>query len=171
MQGVGRVPTPRLEIWYFEAGNMLSDLVPILAIVFSLGLPLSAVIIWIALNYRKRVRLMELSHAERMAAIERGMEVPPLPLELIDGQSRRRPRSSLLPGLVWFFIGLAMVAGSISIGDDLPVVFGLVPLAIGLAYLIYYAVEGRHVEARQQEQDMRDRAERNGRYSQGPATL
>jgi len=149
---------------------MLSELVPILAIVFSMGLPLSALIIWIALNYRKRVRLMELSHAERMAAIERGMEVPPLPLELIEGQKRRR-RSSLLPGLVWFFIGLAMVAGSISIGDDLPVVFGLVPLGIGVAYLIYYAVEGRHVEARQLEQEMRERAERNGRYSQGPATL
>lgn len=149
---------------------MLSDLVPILGVIFAVGLPLSIPIVYISLNYRKRKRLMELSHAERMAAIERGMEVPPLPLELIDGQSRRR-RSSLLPGLVWFFIGLAMVAGSISIGDDLPVVFGLVPLGIGLAYLIYYAVEGRHVEARQLEQEMRERAERNGRYSQGPATL
>ena len=149
---------------------MLSDLVPILGIIFAVGLPLSIPIVYIALNYRKRRRLMELSHAERMAAIERGMEVPPLPLELIDGQSRRR-RSSLLPGLVWFFIGLAMVAGSISIGDDLPVVFGLVPLGIGLAYLIYYAVEGRQAEARQLEHEMRERAERNDRYSQGPATL
>jgi hypothetical protein len=149
---------------------MLSDLVPLVAIMFGVGVPFSIPIIWIALNYRKRRRLMELSHAERMAAIERGMEVPPLPLELIDGQSTRR-RSSLLPGLVWFFIGLAMVAGSLSSGDELPVVFGLVPLGIGLAYLIYYAVEGRHVEARQQEQEARERAERNGRYSQGPATL
>ena len=149
---------------------MLSELVPLVAIVFGAGIPFSIPIIWIALNYRKRRRLMELSHAERMAAIERGMEVPPLPLELIDGQSRRR-RSSLLPGLVWFFIGLAMVAGSLSSGDELPVVFGLVPLGIGLAYLIYYAVEGRHAEARQQEQEIRERAERNGRYSQGPATL
>jgi hypothetical protein len=149
---------------------MLSDLVPVLGVIFAVGLPLSIPIVYIALNYRKRKRLMELSHAERMAAIERGMEVPPLPLELIDGQSRRR-RSSLLPGLVWFFIGLAMVAGSMSIGDELPVVFGLVPLGIGLAYLIYYAVEGRHVEARQLEQELRERAERNGRYSQGPATL
>lgn len=148
---------------------MLSELVPIFGIIFGAGLPLSIPIVYIALNYRKRKRLMELSHAERMAAIERGMEVPPLPLELIDGRTKRR--SSLLPGLVWFFIGLAMVAGTISIGDDLPVVFGLVPLGIGLAYLIYYALEGRHVEARQLEQDLRERAERNGRYSQGPATL
>ncbi|MBL8268125.1 DUF6249 domain-containing protein [Steroidobacter sp.] len=146
---------------------MLTDLIPILGIIFAVGLPLSIPIVWISLNYRKRRRLMELHHAERMAAIERGMEVPPLPLELIDGRSNRR-RTSLLPGLVWFFIGLAMVAGSLSSGDDLPVVFGLVPLGIGIAYLIYYAVEGRHVEARQLEQEQR---ERNGRYAQGSATL
>lgn len=149
---------------------MLSDLVPIIGIVFTLGPLLSIPIVYIALNYRKRKRLMELSHTERMAAIERGMEVPPLPLELIDGRSTRR-RSSLLPGLVWFFIGLAMVGGTLSIGDDLPIVFGLVPLGIGLAYLIYYGVEGRHVEARQREQEERDRFERSPRYSQGPATL
>lgn len=146
---------------------MLGDLVPLLGVIFAVGMPLSIPIVMISLNYRKRRRLMELHHTERMAAIERGMEVPPLPIDLIDGRSTRR-RSSLLPGLVWFFIGLAMVAGSLIGGDDLPVVFGLVPLGIGIAYLIYYAVEGRHVEARQYEIDMR---ERNGRLSQGPATL
>ncbi|HEY0681541.1 MAG TPA: DUF6249 domain-containing protein [Steroidobacter sp.] len=143
----------------------MNDLVPLVAIMFGVGVPLSIPILWIALNYKKRRRLMELHHAERMAAIERGMEVPPLPLELIDGRSRRR--SSLLPGLVWFFIGVAVVSASL-IGDDLPGFWGLVPLGIGVAYLIYYAVEGRHLEARQNEQETR---ERNSRYSQGPATL
>jgi hypothetical protein len=147
---------------------MLTDLIPLLALIFAVGLPLSIPIVMISLNYRNRRRLMELHHAERMSAIERGMEVPPLPLELIDGKSKKR-RSSLLPGLVWFFIGLAMVAGWLAAGDDeLSVVFGLVPLGIGIAYLIYYAVEGRHIEARQHEMDMR---ERNSRLSQGPATL
>lgn len=146
---------------------MLTDLVPLFGVIFAVGLPLSIPIVMISLNYRNRRRLMELHHAERMAAIERGMEVPPLPLELIDGKSKKR-RSSLLPGLVWSFIGLAMVAGSLSIGDDLPVVFGLVPLGIGIAYLIYYAIEGRHVEARQHEMDLR---ERESRLSHGPATL
>lgn len=145
----------------------MSDLTSVLGVVFAVGLPLSIPVVMISLNYRNRRRLMELHHAERMAAIERGMEIPPLPIELIDGKSKKR-RSSLLPGLVWFFIGLAVVAGSLSIGDDLPIVFGLVPLGIGIAYLIYYAVEGRQLEARQLEMDMR---ERNSRLSQGPATL
>ena len=146
------------------------ELVSLAGIVFGIGVPFSIPILWIALNYRKRRRLMELHHAERMAAIERGMEIPPLPLELIEG-SRSRRRSSLLPGLVWFFIGLAVLIGSLSVGmeDGLPVMFGLVPLGIGLAYLIYYGVEGRRIESRQLESDLRER--NGGRYSQGPAPL
>lgn len=150
---------------------MISELVPLLVPIFSTAVVFSVPIVWIVLNYRKRRRLMELYHIERMAAIERGMELPPLPLDLIDGRSRRR-RSSLLPGLVWFFIGLAVFAGWLLTGfdDDLPVIGGLIPLGIGLAYLIYYGVEGRHTEKQQLEQELR---ERNGgaRYSQGPAPL
>ena len=35
---------------------------------------------------------------------------------------------------------------------------GLVPLGIGLAYLIYYFVEGRKIEARGLEHDLSQRA-------------
>jgi hypothetical protein len=152
---------------------MISELVPLLVPIFSTAIVFSIPIVWIVLNYRKRRRLMELYHTERMAAIERGMDLPPLPLELLEGRTRRR-RSSLLPGLVWFFIGLAIFAGWLLTGfdDDLPVVGGLIPLGVGLAYLIYYYVEGRYTEKQQLEQELRDR-ERNGnaRYSQGPAPL
>jgi hypothetical protein len=108
---------------------------------------------------------MELHHAERMAAIERGMDIPPLPIELIDGRSTpRRRRSSLLPGLVWFFIGLAVVIGTVSIHDaDIPVMLGLIPLGIGLAYLIYYVLEGRKNEAMLLERDLAQRT--NGRQT------
>ena len=155
---------------------MISELVPLLVPIFSTGIVFSIPIVWIVLNYRKRRRLMELYHTERMAAIERGMELPPLPLDLIDGRSKRRHRTSLLPGLVWFFIGLAVFAGWLITGsgfdDDLPVIGGLIPLGIGLAYLIYYGVEGRHTEKLQFEQELRERnSNGNGRYSQGPAPL
>ena len=99
---------------------------------------------------------MELHHAERMAAIERGMDIPPLPIELVDGGGRRR-RTSLLPGLVWFFVGLALVIGRTADGD-VPSVAGLIPLGIGIAYLIYYYVEGRRVEAQLLEHELRDRS-------------
>ena len=90
-----------------------------------------------------------------------------LPLELIDGRSPRRRRTSLLPGLVWFFIGLALAVGSYTAHDeDVPLFFGLIPLGIGLAYLIYYFVEGRKIEARQMEHDLAER--QNGRQVAGP---
>ena len=146
---------------------MSEEIVPLFAIFFSIGMPLAVLMVWVVLNYQKRRKLMELHHAERMAAIERGMDIPPLPLELIDGRSRRR-RSSLLPGLVWFFIGFAVLIGSIQIGKDVPIMGGLVPLGIGLAYLIYYFAEGRKTEARQLEADLR---ERSGRQLPGPGAL
>lgn len=138
---------------------MVEEFVPIFAIVFSFGIPGTIVVVWIALNYRKRRRLMELHHAERMAAIERGMDIPPLPIELIDGRSiPKRRRTALLPGLVWFFIGLAFVIGTLTPGyEDIPLIGGLIPLGIGLAYLIYYFVEGRTLEAKWLEHDLAQR--------------
>ncbi len=140
---------------------MDSVVIPVIAITFSVGLPMVALIVWIVLNYRKRHRLIELHHAERMAAIERGMEIPELPIELIDGRSPRRRRTSLLPGLVWFFIGLAVVVGRGSL-EEVPVITGMIPLGIGLAYLLYYFLEGRKIEARQMESELSERKGHSG---------
>src|ERR687897_702718 len=142
---------------------MIEEIIPIFGILFGIGGPVTVVIVWFTLNYHKRRKLMELHHAERMAAIERGMEIPPLPIELIDGRSvPKRRRTALLPGLVWFFVGLAVVVGALAERDeDIPVFLGLIPLGIGLEYLIYYFFEGRAVEARGVEHDLaRPRAPR-----------
>jgi hypothetical protein len=138
---------------------MIEEFIPIFGILFGIGGPAVIIIVWFTLNYYKRRKLMELHHAERMAAIERGMEIPPLPIELIDGRSvPKRRRTALLPGLVWAFIGLAVVVGSLSeVDSDIPLFVGLIPLGIGLAYLIYYFVEGRTVEARWLEHDLAQR--------------
>ena len=143
------------------------ELIPIVAIVFGVGFPMSVVIVWLVLNYRKRRRLMELHHSERMAAIERGMDLPPLPIELIDGRSTRRRRTSLLPGLVWFFVGLTTIIGTYSIDEDIPLIGGLIPLGVGLAYLIYYFAEGRKLEARWAEADLVSERS-NGKSMIGP---
>lgn len=132
----------------------MNDLVPIVAITFGTGF--IPAIIWIILSYRKRRRFMELHHAERMAAIERGMDIPALPIELIDGRSRGR-RSSLQSGLIWSFIGLALLI-SMWLDGDFPALPGLVCLGIGLAHLIYYGMEGRKVEARQLDYEMPERS-------------
>jgi hypothetical protein len=127
------------------------DVVAIVAILTGLGLPTAALVLYLVLNYRKRLRLMELHHAERMAAIERGMELPPLPIELIEGSRRRT--TSLLPGLVWFFIGIGVMIAMRATGESEGMI-GLVPAGVGLAYLIYYFAEGRKIEARLLEHDL-----------------
>ena len=132
---------------------MLHDLVPIVAITFGVGF--IPAIVWIILNYRKRRRFMELHHAERMAAIERGMDIPPLPLALIDGRSGRRT-SSLRPGLIWLFIGIALFI-SMQVDGDFPALPGLICVAIGAALLVYYFVEGKRIESRQLDFDMPER--------------
>lgn len=124
--------------------GVLGAAVPIVAIVCIFGLPLVIPIVYLVLNYRKRRRLIEMYHAERMAAIERGMELPPLPVEIL---GRRPPtRSALLPGLIWLLVGVALTVGLHGFNDEAGFelsVWGLVPAAVGLAYLIYYFVEGR----------------------------
>lgn len=140
---------------------MIEEIIPIFGILFGIGGPVTVVIVWFTLNYHKRRKLMELHHTERMAAIERGMEIPPLPIELIDGRSvPKRRRTALLPGLVWFFVGLAVVVGSLmgDVDGEIPVFLGLIPLGIGLAYLIYYFTEGKKVEARWLEHDLAQRS-------------
>ena len=113
--------------------------IPIVAIIMSLSIP----IVFAITDYRRRRDIVESFHKERMAAIERGMEVPPLPDDVFD--SVKRPRH-LLVGMVWLFIGLGLMVLFGSLVEDEPGVkfLGLIPAGIGLAYLVYYFVEGKH---------------------------
>ena len=116
--------------------------IPIVAIVFSLSIPIVAII----MDSTKRRRIYELHHKERLAAIEKGVEAPPLPPELFDkdfSQRNRRPRH-LLHGLVWLLLGLALlVALHFDSHQRQWAFYALIPVGVGLAYLIYYAVEGK----------------------------
>lgn len=106
-------------------------------------LVLTIPIVYIVLRSRRAQKAMELIHAQRMAAIEHGLELPPASLDFGIDKPQGKPRTALLPGLMWLFVGLA-ITGSTSSGFDGPPLFvGLVPIGIGLAYLIYYFVEER----------------------------
>lgn len=121
--------------------TVLGIMIPLSAIVLGLSIPIVNTI----LDYRKKRRLIETHHAERMAAIERGMDLPPLPAEILGG-GRRRPQSTLLPGLIWFFVGLALTALPFRSSDFDIALVGLIPTGVGVAYLIYYFAEGRKLE-------------------------
>ena len=121
--------------------DVVAIFIPIVAIVMSLAIP----IVYTIMDYRRRRDIVEAHHRERLAAIERGVDIPALPESFYQPISRRPPRtgSTLLPGLIWLFVGIGLFIALGAVAGDGVKYFGMIPAGIGLAYLIYYAVEGR----------------------------
>jgi hypothetical protein len=114
--------------------------IPLTAIFMSLLIP----IVYAIVDYRRRRDIVEAHHRERMAAIERGTDIPPLPEAFYNPFRKSKGPRYLLTGMIWFFIGVALfIALGAVAGDDVRY-FGLIPAGVGLAFLIYYAIEGRH---------------------------
>jgi hypothetical protein len=118
---------------------IMGVMVPIVAIVMGVGIGMLSLL----LDYRKKRDMFALHHKERLAAIERGMEVPPLPPEFF--RENRRPRvpgDYLRRGLVLLLVGIAI---TFALYDTTRpnYLWGLVPAAMGVANLIYYWVESR----------------------------
>ena len=129
--------------------EVVAVFIPIVAIVMSLGIP----IIYQILDYRRRRDIVEAHHKERLAAIERGMELPALPEAFYSPLDRNKRPRHLLTGMVWLFIGIALflALGAVA-GEDVRF-FGLIPAGVGLAFLIYYFIEGKHEAAAFRERE------------------
>jgi len=119
----------------------LGIFIPIIAIVMGIGVGMLALV----LDYRKKQEMFALHHKERLAAIEKGMEVPPLPPEFfVDhrGRRSRHPSDYLRRGLVLLFVGIAVSFALYQNQRD-AYLWGLVPAAIGIAQLLFYFLVGR----------------------------
>jgi hypothetical protein len=98
------------------------------------------------LRHSRRIMI----HRERLAALEKGVELPPLEQEVQRG-SWNVQRILLLAGLCWISLGFGafMVLSALlnhpsELVKDIPQGLqwiGLAPVGIGLAHLIVYAVE------------------------------
>jgi Domain of unknown function (DUF6249) len=115
--------------------GILALSIPIIAIVMGIGIAMLRT--W--LDYKKKKELFELHHRERMAAIDKGIELPPLPVELLAGPQERYPNDPLKTGLVWTLIGVAVSVALFLAGRD-QWAWGLIPAAVGVANLIYFAI-------------------------------
>jgi len=134
--------------------SILGMMIPIIAIVMIFGTGMLA----IYFNYRKRRDMFALYHQERMAAIEKGIELPPLPEDFFreDGKggkpARRGGHGTLLFGLILLIAGLTLyialhhtLAQNGIDGDE--ALYALIPSGIGAACLIYYFAVGRKLAA------------------------
>src|SRR5512139_192744 len=95
--------------------DVVGVFIPIIAIFMSLLIP----IVYAITDYRRRRDVVEAHHRERLAAIERGVDIPPLPESFYNPIQRgRRPRH-LLVGLVWTFVGIGLfIALGAVAGED-----------------------------------------------------
>ena len=116
---------------------VMSLMIPIISVTVGLG----ALIIWIITWNRRRIHEADCRHQERMAAIEKGLELPPEALP----QPEQVPPASryLLRGLIWLGVGLAITFGGRGWLHGEMGGAGWIAVAMGAAYLIFYFVEGR----------------------------
>ena len=122
--------------------DVLVFMIPIVAIVMGIGIGMLALV----LQYRKRKEMFALYHQERMAAIEKGIELPPLPDAFFaeEGKEARppSPHRHLLTGLILLLLGVSLtLALYFEVGTQY--LWGLIPAGLGLAFLIFYFAVGR----------------------------
>jgi hypothetical protein len=115
--------------------DQMALLIPIITVTLSM----TVAIVFIITRYRRNVQELEQRHRERMAAIDKGLDLPP---EQVSPPAVTPPRY-LLRGLVWLGVGLAIVFGARELLDSDAASLGWIPAAVGVAYLIFYMVEGR----------------------------
>lgn len=127
----------------FLSPERMAMMIPIISVV-----AVAIIVTTIAvLRYVRRRRLFELYHEERMAALDKGVELPALPEALLcDGGRIRTPGAVLLKGLIWLFIGIPLFYAIHQVHER-GALFALVPIGIGMAYLVYYFAEGRKAQS------------------------
>ncbi|RJX18730.1 MAG: hypothetical protein C4575_10260 [Desulforudis sp.] len=105
--------------------------IPILGILFPIVI-ISVVFVFVII-------LRIFSHRERMAMIAKGIAPPGE-----DEAAARTPQSQLEKGLVTTLVGLALLVGLGTIGIGPWLLGGLIPMFVGIAYLIsYFATNDR----------------------------
>jgi cadmium resistance protein CadD (predicted permease) len=114
--------------------------IPIVAIVMGIGVAMLS--IWS--EHRRKEKLLEQNHRERMHAIEKGIELPPLPANLVglsNGPSTASAAKSLRSGVMLLLIGILLFFAIDTAGGREGALFGLIPAAVGIANLLYAAIQ------------------------------
>ncbi len=129
--------------------DVLGVFIPIIAIVMGIGMGMLST--WS--EHKRRSQLMEQSHRERMAALEKGLPMPEIPANLVSGKrDDANPRNASLRamrfGLMMLGIGVVLFFALQRVTNDNVELFGLIPAVIGAANLVYaYLLSRREREA------------------------
>jgi len=117
-------------------------LIPILSVVGAFSVPVIIVAIVMYIHYKKEV----MRNRERMAAIEKGIDLPDLSNSSHHREHYRSYNSSLRGGIVLLFVGIGLtLALWVNAGMN-GAVWGVFIGLIGVGKLVYWAIAGRRVE-------------------------
>lgn len=129
--------------------------IPIIAIVMGVSLGM----VGMFFRYRRRREMFALYHQERMAALDKGLELPPLPEGFFSGRFLDRwhsPNRILRKGLTWLAIGITLGIALYVNHKPSAAVYALIPGGVGVAQLVYYALVGKRealeLERREREE-------------------
>ena len=134
--------------------DTLALMIPIISIVFGLGIAMLCLV----LRYLRTAEAVKAAHAERMAAIARGIELPPPAAPYCTHQvtleARCSPSQRRASGLVLIFLGAAITL-ALWQSDSGDCLWGLVPAAIGTGQLAASLLDAYEQRARTAAQDTR----------------
>jgi hypothetical protein len=119
--------------------GVIGVFIPIVAIVMGIGIGMLT--IWS--EHKRKAQMLEQNHRERMHAIEKGIELPPLPPGMVgvsNGPSTATAAKSLRSGVMLLLIGVVLFIAIERVGAGEAALFGLIPAAIGIANLVYAAI-------------------------------
>jgi len=126
--------------------GVIAVFIPIVAIVLGIG----ALMVFIWSDHRRKAQLLEQNHREHMIAIEKGLELPPLPTNLVSGSNGPATASaakSLRSGIMMTLIGVILCVALNESGGREAALFGLIPAAVGIANLVYAAIQWKKEKA------------------------
>ena len=117
-----------------KAKNSHTDLESIIVPIAFFGCIIGIVAVVVTFRFKRNKML----HETVRTMIEKGTPIPP---ELLKPHDKpRRPRSDLRNGLLFIAIGVALILWSFT-GGHIPLVAGLIPLLMGVAFLVTWKIE------------------------------
>jgi hypothetical protein len=121
--------------------SIIALIIPLVAIIMGIGVAMLG--IW--LDFRKKREIFQLHHAERMAAIDKGIDVPPLPPQFFqDGRRAQTPFILFRRGLTFLLVGATLtLALYFQAGSHRQALWGLLLVAVGVSNLVSAAVGRR----------------------------
>ncbi|HVB84874.1 MAG TPA: DUF6249 domain-containing protein [Rhodanobacteraceae bacterium] len=112
----------------------MDQLVPVLAVGLSLGMPVIIVVAGLIYSYRRAKLRQQLL----LKLVESGQ---PIPAELL--QPNSTPRSPLRAAIVWAAVGLGLIVFGAMIDQRPILAAGFIPLLVGLGLLLVHRIESR----------------------------